>query len=161
MGRARRWGYHSLDARVGFGQDQYSPAADAVAHDGDSIGIGPGNTRNRAGEHIVEQEAGVENAVGREALDIAGDLRGDDFGMIEGGDHEAVTGEVHGEAGGGATAAAAVMRIEDEGLRAGLVRAPDIAGEETVPGHVAGFEGMGTEGEWSGGEGCAAIHKRA
>ena len=32
------------------------------------------------------QEAGVGNAVGDEALDIAGDLRGDDFGMIEGRD---------------------------------------------------------------------------
>jgi hypothetical protein len=57
-----------------------------VADDGYAIGIGPGGTRNRAGEHVVEQEAGVGNAVGDEALDIAGDLRGDDFGMIEGRD---------------------------------------------------------------------------
>ena len=138
---------YSLDARVGFGQGQGRPAAGAVAYDGDAIGIGPGGTRNRAGEHIVEQEAGVGNAVGDEALDIAGDLRGDDFGMIEGRDQVAVTREVRGEVGGGATVAAAVVRVEDERPRAGHVGAPDIAGEETVAGRVAGFEGVGADGE--------------
>jgi len=138
---------HSLDARVGFGQGQGGPAAGAVAYDGDAIGIGTGGTRNRAGEHIVEQEAGVGNAVGDEALDIAGDLRGDDFGMIEGRDQVAVTREVRGEVGGGATVAAAVVRVEDERPRAGLVGAPDIAGEETVAGRVAGFEGVGADCE--------------
>ena len=145
---------HSLDARVGFGQGQGGPAAGAVADDGDAIGIGPGGTRNRAGEHVVEQEAGVGNAVGDEALDIAGDLRGDDFGMIEGRDQVAVTREVRGEVGGGATVAAAVVRVEDERPRAGLVGAPDIAGEETVAGRVAGFEGVGADGERAGGGGC-------
>jgi hypothetical protein len=38
-----------------------------VADDGDAIGIGPGGTRNCAAEHVVEQEAGVRNAVGDEA----------------------------------------------------------------------------------------------
>jgi hypothetical protein len=128
-----------------------------VADDGYAIGIGPGGTRNRAGEHVVEQEAGVGNAVGDEALDIAGDLRGDDFGMIEGRDQVAVTREVRGEVGGGATAAAAVVRVEDERPRAGLGGAPDIAGEETV----AGFEGVGADGKRSRVEGCVggAIHK--
>ena len=138
---------HRLDARVGFGQGQGGPAAGAVAYDGDAIGIGPGGTRNRAGEDIVEQEAGVGNTVGDEALDIAGDLRSDDFGMIEGRDQVAVTREVRGEVGGGATVAAAVVRVEDERPRAGLVGAPDIAGEETVAGRVAGFEGVGADGE--------------
>jgi hypothetical protein len=74
-----------------------------VADDGDAIGIGPGGTRNRAGKHVVEQETGIGNAVGDEVLNIGGDLRGDDFGMIEGRDQVAVTGEVRGEVGGGAT----------------------------------------------------------
>ena len=87
---------HSLDARVGFGQGQGGPAAEAVADDGDAIGIGPGGTGNHAGEHVVEQEAGVGNAAGDEGLDIAGDLRGDDFGMIEGRNQVAVTREVRG-----------------------------------------------------------------
>jgi hypothetical protein len=132
-----------------------------VADDGYAIGIGPGGTRNRAGEHVVEQEAGVGNAVGDEALDIAGDFRGDDFGMIEGRDQVAVTREVRGEVGGGATAAAAVVKVEDKRPRAGLVGAPDIAGEETVAGRVAGFEGVGADGKRSGGEGCkgGANHK--
>jgi hypothetical protein len=45
--------------------------------------------------------------------------------------------------------------------KAGLVWAPDIAGEETVAGRVAGFEGVGADGERSGGGGCGggAIHK--
>jgi hypothetical protein len=89
---------------------------------------------NRAGEHEVEQEAGVGNAVGDDALDIAGDLRGDDFGMIEGRDQVAVTREVRGEVGGGATVAATVVRVEDERPRAGLVGAPDLTREETVAG---------------------------
>jgi hypothetical protein len=152
---------HSLDARVGFGQGQRGPAAEAVADDGDAIGIGPGGTRNRVGEHVVEQEAGVGNAVGDEGFDIAGDLRGDDFGMIEGRDQVAVTREVRGEVGGGATVAAAVVRVEDERPLAGLVGAPDVAGEETVARRVAGFEGLGADGERSGGGGCGggAIHK--
>jgi hypothetical protein len=84
-----------------------------------AIGIGSGGTRNLVGEHVVEQEAGVGNAVGDEALDMAGDLRSDDFGMIEGRDQVAVTRQVGVEAGGGATAAAAVVRVEDERPRAG------------------------------------------
>jgi hypothetical protein len=72
-----------------------------------------------------------------------------------------VTREVRGEVGGGATAAAAVVRVEDERPRAGLVGAPDIAGEETVAGRVAGFEGVGADGKRSRVEGCGggAIHK--
>jgi hypothetical protein len=38
-----------------------------VADDGE--GIGSGGTRNLVGEHVVEQEAGVGNAVGDEALE--------------------------------------------------------------------------------------------
>ena len=54
-----------------------------------------------------------------------------------------------------------VVGVEDERPRAGLVGAPDIAGEETVAGRVAGFEGVGADGErsgdgWAGG---GAIHK--
>ena len=145
---------HRLDARVGFGQGQGGPAADAVAYDGDAIGIGPGGTRNRAGEHVVEQEADVGNAAVDEALDITCDLRRDDFGMIESRHQVAVTREVRGEVGCGATAAAAVVRVEHERPRAGLVGAPDIAGEETV----AGFEGVSADGERSG-CGGGAMHK--
>ena len=132
-----------------------------MADDGDAIGIGPGGTRNRACEHVVEQEAGIGNAVGDEALDIAGDLRGDDFGMIEGRDQVAVTREVRGEVGGGATVAAAVVREEDERPHAGLIGAPDLAGEETVAGRVASFEGVGPDGErfGGGGYGRGAIHR--
>jgi hypothetical protein len=82
----RRERDHSLDAHVGFGQGQGGPAAEAMADDGDAIGVGPGGTRNRAGYYVVDQEAGIGNAVGDEAFDIVGDLRGDNFGMIEGRD---------------------------------------------------------------------------
>jgi hypothetical protein len=78
--------------------------------------------------------------------------------MIEGRDQVSVTREVCGEVGGGATVAAAVVRVEDERPRATLVRAPDIAGEETVARRVAGFEGMGADGERCG-CGDGAIHK--
>jgi hypothetical protein len=81
------------------------------------------------------------------SLDIAGDLRGDNFGMIEGRDQVAMTREVRGEVGGGATVAAAVVRVEDERPRAGLVGAPDIAGGETVASRVAGVEGVGADGD--------------
>src|SRR5580698_2195224 len=77
--------------------------------------------------------------------------------MIEGRNQVAVTREVRGEVGGGATVAAAVVRVEDERPRAGLVGAPDIAREETVAGMVARFEGMGADGERTGGRG-GAIH---
>jgi hypothetical protein len=70
--------------------------------------------------------------------------------MIEGSDHVAVTGEVRGEVSSGATVAAAMVRVEDEGPCAGLVGAPDIAGEETIAGWVSGFEGMDADGERSG-----------
>jgi hypothetical protein len=70
--------------------------------------------------------------------------------MIEGRDQIAVTREVCGEVSGGAPVAAAVVRVEDKRPRARLVGAPDIAGEETVAGRVAGFEGVGEDGERSG-----------
>jgi hypothetical protein len=93
-------------------------------------------------------------------LNVVGDLRGDNFGMIEGRDQVAVTREVRGEVGGGATAAAAVVRVKHERPRAGLVGAPDLAGEETVSGRVAAFEGVSADGERSAGGWCgaAAIH---
>jgi hypothetical protein len=108
----------------------------------DSIGIGP-STRNRAGEYVVEQEAGVWNAVADEAFDTAGDLRGDDFGMIKGRDQVAVTRKVRGEVGSGATVDATVVRIDDEWPRAVQVGVPDNAREETIAGRVERFEGVG------------------
>jgi len=81
--------------------------------------------------------------------------------MIEGRDEVAVTREVRGVVGSAARAAAAGVRIEDERPCAGLVRAPDIAGEETVAGRVAGLEGVGSDSERSGGGGRrgGAFHK--
>jgi hypothetical protein len=70
--------------------------------------------------------------------------------MIEGRDQVAVTRQAPGEVGGGTTVAAAVVGVKYERPRAGLVGAPDIAGEQTVASRVARFEGMGADGEWSG-----------
>ena len=66
--------------------------------------------------------------------------------MIEGRDEVSVTREVRGEVGGGATVAAAVVRVKNERPRAGLVGAPYVAGEAIVAGRVARFEGVSADG---------------
>ena len=109
----------------------------------------------------IQEASGGRLAVRSCSWAIAGALRRDHFGMIEGRDQVAVTREVRGQVGGGATVAAAVVREQDQWPLARLGGTPDIAREETVAGRVAGVEGVGADGERSGGGGCGcgAIHK--